>query len=213
MIIICNEKEADKKVFKKIQKIIVSEDLKEVRGKTINQCYYLLPPSDLQDSFYDNDISLKSYKNKYQKYLRKEDEIYANLIVMMMMYNKYQDIILVCSTRETEYLYINFLCSVLEDDFGIEYCSYKKWKKKEEFGNCVMNIKSLKKAIKEYKHILENSEYEESKKKKKKKKSDKKHRLSTKDLEKSKKHKKETKLLSTAGLRKTMIISRRSDNF
>ena len=212
MIIICNEKEADKKVFKKIQKIVISEDLKDVRGKTITQCYYLLPPSDLQDSFYDNDISLKSYKNKYQKYLRREDEIYANLIVLMMMYNKYQDILLVCSTREMEYLYIDFLSSVLEDDFGIEYCTYKKWKKKEEFGNCAISIKSLKKAVKEYRHILEDDEYKESKKKKKKKKSEKKHRLSTKDLDKSKKHKKETKILSSAGLRKTIIISKMSKN-
>lgn len=212
MIIICNEKEADKKKFKKIQKIIISEDLKDIMDKTITQCYYLLPPSDLQESFYDNDISLKSYKNKYQKYLRKEDEIYANLIVLMMMYNKYQDILLVCSTREMEYLYIDFLCGVLEEDFNIEYCTYKKWKKKEEFGNCAISIKSLKKAIKEYRNILEDSEYEESKKKKKKK-TDKKHRLTSKDLEKSKKHKKETKLLSSAGLRKTLIISKRISKY
>lgn len=173
MIIVCNYKQSQKKCFKKKQKFVISkvyDDPKiENSYTTILNCF--LPPMELFEKYIDGEIDTKKYYKKYSKHIRSNDELYSTLVLLMLGYNKEKNIVLICSDDEMQFGYMNFLCKILTDDFGVEVKSYSKWKEKKKFDNkSKIDIKALRIKAKEYKTFFDGNEDSKKKSKKKKKK-------------------------------------------
>lgn len=170
MIILCNEKEYDKKKFKKIHKIIISSDLDDiVEDKTTTHMHYLMPEYKLMNKFYGDEISAKKYRKKYYEYLN-NDQIQATIITLMMAYKKYKMLVVVCSKREQAFLYMHFLLEYLNKKFGVPVITYENWKNKDCPETFKIDKEFLKKQIKKYKNILFGEDEDKPKKKKKDKK-------------------------------------------
>ena len=168
MFIICNEKEYKKKKLKDMPKIIISEYLEDVPDKKkITHLNQFLPPMKLFHDFIDGRINKKKFFNKYKSNIKKNDEMYATLIVIMMIYQKKKDVCLVCSSNELKSGYMHAFCELLAEEFKVEVVSYKKLKDKM-IGRNKYDKNKLNKAIKKYRELLEDSGYKSSKKKKKK---------------------------------------------
>lgn len=178
MFIVCTDKQADKKCFKRIQKIIISkvfEDIKETETITVLNSF--LPDMDIFNDYIDHNISCKKYYKTYAKRLRHDENKYATLVLLMLGYVNSKDILLVCSADEMKFGYMNFLAKVMHEDFGVEIQTYEKWKEKgKKFGKCVIDKDKLKKATKEYRYILEGEPKKKKDKDKKKKKGKKKNK-------------------------------------
>lgn len=159
MFIICNPEQATKKSFKKIPKIIISEELKNVKEDQYITIYnQFLPKQKLFNDFVNGDIGYKEYRKKYIKNIEKNEELYASLVLLLMVYEKKKDILLVATNTELELGYIQFLSKYIIDKFGVTVVSYKNWKKKgKKLGKCDINRKALIKAVKEYGDIITGS--------------------------------------------------------
>lgn len=159
MFIICNPEQATKKSFKKVPKIIISEELKNVKEDQYITIYnQFLPKQKLFNDFVNGDIGYKEYRKKYIKNIEKNEELYASLVLLLMVYEKKKDIIFVATNTELELGYIQFLSKYLIDKFEVTVLPYKDWKKKgKKLGKCDINRKSLIKAVKEYGDIITGS--------------------------------------------------------
>lgn len=159
MFIICNPEQATKKSFKKVPKIIISEELKNVKEDQYITIYnQFLPKEKLFNDFVNGDIGYKEYRKKYIKNIEKNDELYASLVLLLMVYEKKKDIILVATDTELELGYIQFLAKYLIEKYGVEALTYKDWKKKgKKLGKGEINKKSLIKSVKEYGDIITGS--------------------------------------------------------
>lgn len=178
MFIVCNEKEYKKKKLKDIPKILISEYLEDIPdSKKVTHLNQFLPPMKLFHDFIDGRINKKKYIKKYKENIKKNEEMYATLIVVMLIYQKKKDICLVCSSNELKSGYMHAFCELLAEEFNIEVVSYKKLKDKM-IGKNKYDKNKLNKAIKKYREILEDTGYKKKKKKKK-----------TKDKKKSNKYK------------------------
>lgn len=182
MIIVCNEKEATKKSIKKFPKIVISSDIKSLPegDDSFQYMNQFLPNIKLFHKYLNNEIGNKKYMKKYMKNIRENDELMASLTLLMMIYKENKDMVFICSTNEMNYNYIQFLCKVIEEDFGedcIEY--YKQWQDKKS--KTSLDEKKLKKMVNKYKHIIFEDNYEVEEKPKKKKK-DKYKKTSANDL-------------------------------
>lgn len=183
MIILCDEEQYEKKRLKKVHKIIISNDLEDVpETRTISHMHYLIPQSKLMNKYYADEISAKKYKKKYFEYLE-ENQIYATLLTLMLIYKETKQLVIVCSRMEREFLYIQFLLEYLHEKFGVPVIKYEDWKKKEFVDKFNINKDVLKKEVKKYRHILFEDEIaeEEEKKKSKKKSKDKSKKKDSKD--------------------------------
>ena len=169
MIIVCTGNEADKSSLKKVKKIVISTYYQDMEGKRIAVLNQFLPSMKLHHKFIEGDIDKKMFYKKYSKNILENEELYATLILLMQLYAKEKDLCFVCHEDEMEVGYMKFLCDILEKIFNIEYCSYKKWKKKgKKLGKCRINIEKLNKETKKYRDILFGDEYTKKKKNKKK---------------------------------------------
>lgn len=177
MIILCRDNEADNSSLKKVHKIIISEYYEDIEESkkvmVINQFY---PQIRLVYNFINGYYNKKRFLKKYCKELRTNENIYATIVTLMIMYKKHKDICLVCSSTEYKLGYLQKFCELLENDFGIKYMSFKEWKNGgKKLGKCKINEKKLAKAVFEYKKIIySDSDYSKNSKKKNHKKKDKK---------------------------------------
>ena len=168
MFIICNEKEYDKKKLKGVSKIFISDMLRKVReNDEITHLTHLIPSYKLMSNYYNDKYSKKKYNKKYIEFLE-QDEVYATLLVLLMMYEKEKNIAMVCDSDEMDFLYMEFLMKYLKEEFGTKYIFYEKWKEKCSKKNPIDKDK-LKKKIKKYKSLIFGEEDEKPKKKKKNK--------------------------------------------
>lgn len=170
MFVICNETEYEKKKLKGVPKLIISYDLKKVReNDDINHLTHLIPPYKIMSNYYNDKYSDKKYFKKYVEFLE-TDEVYATLLTVLMMYEKEDNVALVCSTAEMDFKYLEFLLEFLQDKFNIKFISFSKWKQKDYPKKNPIDKDKLKKEVKKYKNIIFGVDEEPKKKKNKKKK-------------------------------------------
>lgn len=177
MIIICTGKEADKPALKKVTKIIISSyygDMKSTNKLVVMNQF--LPSIKLHHKFINGDINKKKFYKKYIENIIEDREIYASLLTLLLAYQQKKDLCLVCHSDEMKIGYINCLCNLFAEEFGVECITYKKWKEKgKKLGKCKLDKNKLSKLVKKYKNIIFTEEdYKKIKKKKLKKKNEKK---------------------------------------
>lgn len=158
MFILCNEKQAKKKIFKKTFKFVIS-DMCDINDDYSTYGRSFIPPMEMYHDYVNGDLSKKEFKKKYKKYLIKFDELYATLIILVLAYVNKKDYLIVCSDEEMEVGYAQYLMEVLNEDFGVAIVNYDKWKSKfnKEFGECPVDADQLNKAIKKYKKLIADS--------------------------------------------------------
>lgn len=196
MFIICNEFQADKKAVKKLDKIVISEALEGVKdSKKITHMNQLLPPMDLFHNFINGEFSKKKFMKKFIKHIKNNDQLFASIAMIMLVYKKQKDLVLVCSAEEMRYGYMHAICMLLNDVFKVDIMDYDIWKSKgAKLGKCKFDEKALKEVCKEYSDILFDDGDDRHHKSKKKGKKDKdkkgKKKDKFKELEKGKNKKK-----------------------
>ena len=176
MIIICNEKEANKKKLKNIPKIVISLDIKELPNDTYQSMNQFLPELSVFHDYLNRDISKKKYMKKYTETIKENDQLMASLTLLMMIYKENKNMAFVCSQNELDYLYIAFLMQIINDKFNESHImTYKEWKKSDYPDDIGIDKKKIKKLMDKYHSIIfedEEEVVEKPKKKKKKKQKD-----------------------------------------
>ena len=168
MIIICNQNEYEKKKLRKIDKFIISDDLKDVKeSENVTHLKFLIPPFKLMTDFYNDDISEKKYYKKYKEYIEENDELMATIVTIMLIYKKEKNIAFVCSKQEQGFLYIDFIVEILKERYGIKAMKYSKWKDKDCPDNAPIDKVKLKKDVKKYYNLIFGEDIKKNKKSKK----------------------------------------------
>ena len=182
MILLLTEEQAQKKAFKNVFKIIVSQQVRPFDKTCLTLSKGLIPSEQLFGAFAGGNINADKYYKEYVKDIKNTDSIMASFVALGLSYQQNRVLALVCSAEEMQYLYLGFLADYLERRYGIAYMGYKTYKKK--FGRLDDiagemeddNVQKLFKDAKKYKEYIfgEDVEMDTPKKKKKSKKKDKK---------------------------------------
>lgn len=188
MFVFCNEKEAGKKQFKKVHKILISSHLEDVEEtKHVSHLTQLTPSVSLFKAYMNGDIGKKKYLKKYISTIVEDDELHASLMMLLLAHEQTTKsgdgiIALVASSDEINFYYMQELIAYIELTYGIPTVSYRDWKDNDFKIKKTRLTREFDKSIKKYKHLLFGNydEYDKAKKslkgdysKKKKKNSDK----------------------------------------
>lgn len=178
MILLLTEEQAQKKAFKNVFKIIVSQEVRPFDKTCLTLSQGLIPSKELFGAFAGGDINADRYYKEYVKAIKNTDSIMASFVALGLSYQQNRVLALVCSADEMQFLYLGFLADYLERRYGISYMGYKTYKKKFGRLDDIVgemeddNIQKLFKDAKKYSEYIfgEDVEFDKPKKKKKSKK-------------------------------------------
>lgn len=128
MLLLLTEKEASKKKFKDIFKVLVSSQVKEFDKRCLPMGT-LMPSDELFSDFISQSIDMDGYFKGYKKLIKKNPEMMSTFVTLGISYQQNKVIALVCSAEEMQYLYAGMLAELLHMRYGIEYTSYKQFNK------------------------------------------------------------------------------------
>ena len=166
MIIICNEKEYQKKKLDKIYKIVISSKIKvDDEEPKIIALKQLMTPMKLMHDFYNDILSYKKYKKKYFEYLESE-QIYTTILTMLLTYKQHKKLCFVCTEEEKQFKYMQMLLEYLNDKFKVKSMTYEKYKKSTDVDFTLDKSILNKEVMKNFNNVF-GDEIVESKSKKK----------------------------------------------
>ena len=114
--------------------LLISSDVKkEKTGKKGDEYKHiyslpeLIPPPHIMNIYLGN-LDESKYKSEYGKYLENPDNIDILTTIVRLVAVEKQNVILLCSDNEYEYLYLEALCDYIMARFGLKSYKYKKYK-------------------------------------------------------------------------------------
>lgn len=130
MILLLTDKQASKKKFKKVFKVLVSQQV-EPFDKQCIPMGVLVPDSSAFADYINGELSADGFYKKYVKSIKKDTELMATFTTLGISYQQNKVIALVCSAEEMQYLYPGMLAEFLHERYGVEYADYTLYKKRK----------------------------------------------------------------------------------
>lgn len=131
MILLLTEKQALKKKFKKVYKVLVSQQV-EPFDKHCIPMGVLVPGSSVFGEYLNGELTPEGFYKKYVKSIKKDAELMATFTTLGISYQQNKIIALVCSAEEMQYTYLGLLAEFLNERYGIEYMDYTLFKKRKD---------------------------------------------------------------------------------
>ena len=133
--------------YKKFNFLLISEDIKtNKKYKNVYSLPTLIPPPNVITEFVSNGFSGR-YVKKFGDYLQTPRVEAMITIMVKLCLVENANVILLCSKAEKEFKYLNIICDYIENLYGIETYTFKKYKENTEKCKKVSE-KVKKKAIK-----------------------------------------------------------------
>lgn len=170
--------------YKKFNFLLISENIKtEKRYKNVYAIPSLIPPPNIISTFI-NEGNSKNYVKKYLDYISTPRVEAMITIAVKLAIIDNSNVVLLCSKDEDEFGYVDIICQYIENIYGVQTYSYKKYKKNPE--KCENVDDKVKKRVSKIleKKIGEMKDIEDSPKLKKKDMLTKIEKLSKKELKK-----------------------------
>ena len=168
MIILVNDNQMDKKVFKGIQRFIISEDVSAEKKKDIVLKSFI-PETNLYNMYLNGQISEKKFAKKYIKTIEASDDAYSIVLMILSTVLQKKNVLFVCSKDEMDMGYMQILLQYISDRFGVKIASYKKWSDKKKLDTKIskdFNGEVFLEELDNYKEFLFNNlkEFEDARK-------------------------------------------------